>query len=174
MVRTDADIEPGDSGGPLVNSAGRVVGMDTAASTGSGQLGTAAAVATTAFAIPITRAVTIAEQIEAGQSSATVHIGATAFLGVSVASSQAGGSAFGQSGAGVTIEGVVQGTGAAAAGLAAGDTITSVGGHQISSAQNLQRVIEGYHPGDKVSVGWTDGLGQSHTTTVTLTTGPAG
>ena len=35
MIETNAPIEPGDSGGSLVNSAGQVVGMDTAASTSS-------------------------------------------------------------------------------------------------------------------------------------------
>src|SRR5580700_9311530 len=36
MIETNADIQPGDSGGPLVNASGQVIGMDTAASTGSG------------------------------------------------------------------------------------------------------------------------------------------
>jgi hypothetical protein len=35
-------------------------------------------------------------------------------------------------------------------------------------------VIEGYHPGGSVSVSWTDQLGQTHTGTLVLTTGPAG
>jgi len=34
-------------------------------------------------------------------------------------------------------------------------------------------VISQYHPGDKVSVSWTDGYGQSHTSTITLANGPA-
>jgi hypothetical protein len=33
--------------------------------------------------------------------------------------------------------------------------------------------MQGYHPGDKVTVSWTDQAGQQHTATVTLTTGPA-
>jgi S1-C subfamily serine protease len=174
MIRTNADIEPGDSGGPLVNAAGKVIGMDTAASTSNGTgPGTTAAMATTAFAIPINRAMSIADQIEAGKSSSTVHIGATAFLGVSV-SSQSGQGGFGQPSAGATIQGVLRGTPAAQAGLAAGDTITSVGGHGVAAASDLQGVIERYHPGDKVSVSWTDQFGQSHTATVTLVSGPAG
>jgi S1-C subfamily serine protease len=168
MIRTNANIEPGDSGGPLVNTTGQVIGMDTAASTASpGQVGTTAATATTAFSIPINRAMSIADQIEAGTSSATVHIGATAFLGVEVASSSAAYSS------GVAIEGVLPGTAAAAAGLSQGGTIVSVGGHLVNSPAGLQSVMQQYHPGDKVKVTWTDQYGQQQTSTVTLTAGPA-
>jgi S1-C subfamily serine protease len=172
MIRTNANIQPGDSGGPLLNSKGEVIGMDTAASTAGSGFGTTAAVTTSAFSIPINRALSIADQIEAGKASATVHIGATAFLGVEVASaSQAG---VGQTGSGVTIAGALNGTAAAAAGLGSGDTILSVGGHSIASGSALQTVIAGYHPGDKVALTWSDAVGQTHAATVTLTAGPTG
>jgi S1-C subfamily serine protease len=175
MIRTDANIEPGDSGGPLVNSTGQVIGMDTAASTSSSTgYGTTSAETTTAFSIPISRALAIAQQIESGRSSATVHIGATAFLGVQVMSSQDSGVPSGQGSGGVQIEGVVQGTAADRAGLGDGDTIISVGGHQISSDSDLQKVIEQYHPGDRVRVEWANQLGQTTTARVTLTAGPVG
>jgi S1-C subfamily serine protease len=172
MIQTNANIEPGDSGGPLLNSSGQVIGMDTAASSNSGQTGTTSAVSTTAFAIPISKAITIADQIEAGQASSTVHIGSTAFLGVAIASQSSGG--FGQVSSGVPVEGAISGTPAAQLGLASGDSIQSVGGHQISSQTDLQTVIEQYHPGDKVTITWTDQLGQSHSGTATLIAGPAG
>ena len=58
MIQTNADIQPGDSGGPLLNEQGQVIGMDTAASTGnSGGFGTTASMTTTAFSIPINRAI---------------------------------------------------------------------------------------------------------------------
>lgn len=175
MIRTDANIEPGDSGGPLVSSTGQVIGMDTAASTSSSTgYGTTSAETTTAFSIPISRAIAIVQQIESGRGSATVHIGATAFFGVEVTSSQASGGALGQAGSGVAVAGVVPGTTAARAGLSDGDTIISVGGHQISSDSDLQKVIEQYHPGDKVSVEWANQLGQTQTARVTLTAGPVG
>jgi S1-C subfamily serine protease len=174
MIRTNADIEPGDSGGPLLNSAGQVIGMDTAASTSNSTgYGTTAQNTTTAFSIPINKAMALARQIEAGTASGNVHIGPTAFLGVQV-TSQSQQSGFGQSQSGVTIVGGVQGTAASQAGLTYGDTIVSVGGHAVTSAADLQKVIESYHPGDKVSIGWTDTSGQSHTQTVTLTQGPTG
>jgi S1-C subfamily serine protease len=172
VIQTNANIQPGDSGGPLLNTSGQVIGMNTAAST-SGQtpFGTTAAQTTTAFSIPINRAVAVADQIEAGKSSATVHIGATPFLGVQVASAATG---FGQAGSGLTVEGVVQGAAASNAGIAAGDTIVSIGGQRVTSQSGLQAAIESHHPGDKVSVTWTDQDGQSHHATVTLTAGPTG
>ena len=172
MVQTDADIQPGDSGGPLVNSAGEVVGMDTAASSNnSTQVNTAASVKTIAFSIPINKALTIAKQIEAGKSSATVHIGATGFLGVASNPSSSG---FGQTESGVAVAGVVPGTPAAQSGLAQGDTIISVNGHQVSSPSDLQKLVQQHHPGDKLRVTWMDQFGHSHTAVLTLIPGPAG
>jgi S1-C subfamily serine protease len=175
MIQTDANIQPGDSGGPLVNSSGQIVGMDTAASSSnSGGFGTTADQTTQAFSIPIDEAISLAHQIEAGKSSDTVHIGPTAFLGVEVDGSGTSGNGLGQATSGVEIAGVVNSTAAAKAGLSEGDVITSVGGHQITSDSNLQTVIEEYHPGDKVTIGWTGQFGQGQTKTVTLTAGPTG
>ncbi|HKA97431.1 MAG TPA: trypsin-like peptidase domain-containing protein, partial [Streptosporangiaceae bacterium] len=90
MIAHNSDIQPGDSGGPLVNTNGEVIGMNTAGSTSPSTVGDQSGQAQTrtqAFAIPITRASTIADQIEAGTPSSTVHIGGTAFLGVQTSSS---------------------------------------------------------------------------------------
>src|SRR5262249_28300168 len=94
MIGHNAPIQPGDSGGPLVNTEGEVIGMTTAASaspdSGSPSQSGQAQTASQAFAIPIARASSIASQIEAGTPSSTVHIGATAFLGVETSPSGAG------------------------------------------------------------------------------------
>jgi len=84
LIETNADIQPGDSGGSLVNSYGQVIGMDTAASSSSqsGDPSQSQSTQEQAFAIPIDTAVSIAKQIEAGDASSTIHIGATAFLGL--------------------------------------------------------------------------------------------
>src|SRR5262249_61920267 len=85
-------------------------------------------------------------------------------------SGNAGGST---SGSGVAISGVVSGSAAAGAGLAAGDQITSVAGHTVTSASDIQSVLGNYHPGDKISISWTDQSGQSPTPTLTPSAGPA-
>ena len=79
----------------------------------------------------------------------------------------------GTTGSGVTIAGVVPGSAAAQAGLAAGDQITSVAGQTVTSASDIQSALGNQHPGDKISISWTDQFGQSQTATVTLTGGPA-
>ena len=237
MISHNAPIQPGDSGGALANTEGEVIGMNTAASdsssSGSPSQSSQAQTATQAFAIPITRASSIAGQIEAGTPSSTVHIGATAFLGVETSPSGtgsfggnfpgfggsggnipgfggsggnipgfggnggdipgfggsfpgfggdiggyiggSGGSTGGgsTSGSGVAISGVVPGSAAAQAGLTAGDQITSVAGHTVTSSSEIQSVLGNYHPGNKISISWTDQSGQSHTATVTLSAGPA-
>ena len=86
LIETNAPIQPGDSGGSLVNSYGQVIGMDTAAGSSDQPQGQSST-ATQAYAIPINEAVSIAQQIESGTTTADVHIGATAFLGLEIGSS---------------------------------------------------------------------------------------
>jgi S1-C subfamily serine protease len=203
LIETNADIQPGDSGGALVNSYGQVIGMNTAASSGAQFQSESGQSAVQAYAIPIDNAETIAHQIVAGQGSSTVHIGATAFLGIESGGSGSGsgsgdsggfggfggfgdGSGFGGFGqgdgsgsnggsasSGVTISGTLSGSPAASAGLTEGDTITSVAGQSVSSATDISQILVKYHPGDKISISWVDQSGQSQTATVTLASGPA-
>src|ERR1700733_6243123 len=181
LIETNAPIQPGDSGGSLVNSYGQVIGMDTAAGSNY-QLQGQSSSATQAYAIPIDEAVSIAKQIEAGTTSADVHIGATAFLGLEIGSSSSGsgngfggfGGQSGQSGTnGVTIAGTVSGSPAASAGITEGDTITAIGGQSVTSPEDVAHTLVKYHPGNSISVSWTDTSGQSHTSTLTLASGPA-
>lgn len=174
LVHHDAAIQPGDSGGPLVDTAGQVVGMNTAASPAFQFESGPARARTQAFAIPVSQANAIAGQIEAGRSSATAHIGATGFLGVDIM--PAGGVAPGgvAAGDGAAVAGVVPGSPAAGAGLTAGDMIVSVDGHAVLSPSGLQSALESRHPGDTVTVGWTDPSGQTLSASVALVAGPAG
>ena len=174
LIQVNAAIVAGDSGGPLVDTAGEVVGMNAAASSNN-----RTSAAAQGFAIPINTALAIADQIESGQGSATVHVGSTAFLGVLVATGneQAYGGRFGgdrsaTAAAGATIAGVVPGGTAATAGIVAGDTITSVGGHSVGSASSLTTLMQRYHAGDRVKVTWVDAVGRSHSATAALTSGP--
>jgi len=207
LIETNAPIQPGDSGGSLVNSYGQVIGMDTAASS-SDQADGQSSTATQAYAIPINEAVSIAQQIEAGTTTADIHIGATAFLGVELQGSSSSGSSsggfggFGGSGSGsngfggfggfggsdgsgsfggqnsqgsttgVAVAGTLSGSPAANAGLAAGDTITAIGGQSVSSAEDIAHALVKYHPGNSVSVTWVDQSGQTQTANLTLASGP--
>ncbi len=168
LIRTNAGIEPGDSGGPLIDTHGQVIGVNTAASATSGnQL--SSATTTQAFTIPINDALSIARRIDAGTGSATTHIGATAFLGIATTP------AAGVPGlpGGAAVAGVQPGSAAAAAGLTADDEITSIGGHPVTSPSAIRSVLGQYHPGDKISLTWTDQAARSHSATVVLHTGPA-
>jgi S1-C subfamily serine protease len=159
----------GGNGGFGSGGFGGNSGFGGSGSSGSGSSGSSSSAsgsATQGYAIPINTALSIAKQIEAGQGSSTVHIGATAFLGLEIASS-------GQAGTqGVGLAGTQSGTPAAAAGLGQGDTVTALDGKSVSTGTDIQDILVGHHPGDKVSIAWTDAYGQSHTATLTLGTGP--
>jgi S1-C subfamily serine protease len=150
----------GEFGGSGSSGSGSS-GSGNTGSSGSGQAST-----TQGYAIPIDTALSVAAQIEAGHASSTVHIGATAFLGLEIASSDQQGSS------GVALAGAASGTPAANAGLGEGDVVTSLNGQSVNSGTDIQNILVGLHPGDQVSIGWTDASGQSHTATVTLASGP--
>lgn len=164
LIQTNAPIQPGDSGGPLVDQSARVIGIDTAASVGR----RFSAGAAQGFAIPIGHALSIAQQIESGQASATVHIGLPGFLGVSIAPASATSTV-----SGAVISAVIAGRPAASAGLHAGDVITAIDGQIVDSAKRLSALTHAHKPGDKVVVTWSDAAGTTHTASVTLATGPA-
>ena len=160
LIETNAALQPGDSGGPLVTADGKVVGMDTAASANY-RFQAANGVS---FAIPLNTALSVAKQIESGTAPNGGTIGNGAFLGVSVDRTLTGGA---------VVAAVPAGTPARAAGIVAGDIITSVDSKTINSAADLTSALAGHKPGDRVTVGWDDAVGQHHTAVVALAAAPA-
>jgi putative serine protease PepD len=153
-IQTDAPINPGNSGGPLVDAQGRVIGINSAIaslSSGTGQSGNIGV----GFAIPVDEAQRVAQQLLKGQT--VTH----AVLGVS-ASDVTGG--------GARVEAVTASSGAAKAGLKAGDVITKVDDTTVSDATELTAAIRAHSAGDKVQLTYTRN-GSSHTTTATLGSG---
>jgi S1-C subfamily serine protease len=181
LIEVDADVVSGDSGGPLLDADGEVVGMTTAASSGSATV--------VGYAIPIEDALAIVQKIRNGDESGGVTLGYPAFLGValsSTTSTPSTSSGYGSSTrpgsssplrgtttSGATIAGVYDGTPAASAGLAAGDTITAVDGTAVSSGTALSTLLGAHDPGDSVTLTWTDTAGTSRSASVTLAQGPA-
>jgi S1-C subfamily serine protease len=78
MIETNANIVAGDSGGPLANTAGQVIGMDTAGN----DVSTPGQQSAAGFAIPIQTATAVASQISAGHASSTIVVGYPPFIGI--------------------------------------------------------------------------------------------
>jgi putative serine protease PepD len=159
-IQTDAAINPGNSGGPLVNLSGEVVGIDAAIQTATnatsggepGSIGLG-------FAIPIDEVLPIVQQMIKGETPTHARLG----IGVENASTGAGA----QITDGAKVSQVNNGSAAANAGLRAGDVITKIDDHLITSSDGLVAIIRSYRPGDKVTVTYQRG-GDTHTVRVTL------
>lgn len=150
LIQTDAAINPGNSGGALVNSAGEVVGINSAGIPDAQNVG---------FAIAIDKIKPIIEQIKAGKTGAGGTTGtAVAFLGVSTKDTANG----------LTVTGVTAGSGAANAGLSTGDVITGVNGKDVSASSDLGTVLRALKPGDSVRI---DVIRNGATRTVTAQLG---
>ena len=161
LIQTNAPLQPGDSGGPML-AGGHVIGVDAAAGGfGNGER--------EGFAIPINTAMSIAGQIQAGQRSATVHIGPTAFLGVLLDRSSGFG---GQDTPGALVRDVVPGSAADRAGLGQGDVITALGGRAVTSPTGLQKIVLQASPGKPVRLDWVDTYGYSNGATIRPAAGP--
>lgn len=177
MIQVAADVQPGDSGGPLVNTAGQVIGVDTAGSAGSRWQSSGG----DGLAIPINDAIAISKQIQTGTASATIHIGATGVLGVLVQDPTAQAAPghrsrlwrrYGSVTSGALVAGVMPSSPAEQSGLTAGDTIVSLDAATVDSPAALTTLLTGHHPGDVLRLAWVDVSGQQHTATVVLATGP--
>lgn len=127
VIQTDAALNPGNSGGVLADSAGRMIGVNTAvAGIGLG------------LAVPI-NASTL-EIVEALKSSGRVR---RAWLGVAGVKVQLSPEAAAKVGApqGIRIASVVPGSPAAEAGARAGDIVISLDGIPVSDPTGLQRLM---------------------------------
>jgi S1-C subfamily serine protease len=158
-IQTSAAINPGNSGGALVDLAGRVVGIPTLAAVDQ-QMGGGAAPGI-GFAIPSNIVKDIAGQLIKSGRVANSH---RAALGVQV-STVAGPD--GQP-TGVRLVQVAPGSGAAKAGLQAGDVITAVNGTATPDTETLSTVLAGLQPGQTVPVEVTRASGGTATVQVTL------
>ena len=167
LIETSAALQPGDSGGALVSTAGKVIGMNTAGSNGF-RLNSRSG---SGFAVPINQALRIARAIEARRSSATIHVGPTAFLGVDVEQNPVTGGS--TSTVGLLVTATIPGTPATAAGLQAGDIITSFNNTPVTSPAALTDLLVTMAPGTVALIGWLSPIGTTVTASVTLATGPA-
>ncbi|HVV23177.1 MAG TPA: trypsin-like peptidase domain-containing protein [Pseudonocardiaceae bacterium] len=154
-IQTDAAINPGNSGGALVDASGALVGINSAiqtfASSDSGEGGNIGL----GFAIPIDQASRIAQSlIRTGQVK---H----ATFGANTRSVSANTSE------GAQVENITTGGAAAAAGIKAGDVITSFDGRPIGSSTELQVAVLDHQPGQTVTVKFAR-QGQEHSVRVTL------
>ena len=132
-VQTDAPINPGNSGGALVDRTGRVIGINDAILSGGGDN------AGIGFAIPIDTAFQVAEALEEGE---TPTIG---FLGVEPTDGTG-------SQPGALVTGVVEGSGAAAAGIQDGDLIVRYNSEPVESAADLVATIRATQPGTTATI----------------------
>lgn len=160
-IQTDAAINPGNSGGPLVNSAGAVIGVNSAIATlGSSFLSSPSGSIGLGFAIPINQARKTAEQlIKTGKATYPV-------VGISVDMQYAG------DGAKIadTANAIVPGGPASKAGLRAGDLITKFNGRTITTPEELIVSIRSQNVGDKVEIEYIRS-GKTLKATLTLTAG---
>jgi S1-C subfamily serine protease len=162
LIETTTPLRSGDSGGPLL-VGGRVIGIDSAASGGFSFRGSAQG-----YAIPINRALKIAGQIEARRSSATVHVGPTAFLGVALRRVGDGDEEL----SGAIVDDVVSGSPADRAGIGTDDVITSFAGKRVSSPASLRKLVLQASPGKTVRVTWVDPSAGRRSAAVRLVAGP--
>lgn len=134
FIQTDASINPGNSGGALINSAGHLIGINSAIiSKSGGNVGIG-------LSIPSNMVTSIAtELINKGKYS-------RAYLGVVISDISAEMSSFYNDNFGALITSIEDNSPASKAGLKRGDLIISVNGKKIESASELKNNIGSHSP----------------------------
>jgi S1-C subfamily serine protease len=157
VIQTDAAINPGNSGGPLLDSAGRLIGVNTAIYSPSG------ASAGIGFAVPVDTVGRIVPELIAYGQVVRPRIGIEMDDNLSAAVTRRLGVA------GVLIRGVSRGSGAEQAGLRGtqvgrdgsivpGDVILEIEGRPVRNANELFGRLGNHRPGDTVTLTiWRDG-----------------
>ncbi|MEH1849684.1 MAG: HhoA/HhoB/HtrA family serine endopeptidase [Nostoc sp.] len=147
FIQTDAAINPGNSGGPLLNGQGEVIGINTAIRPDAMGIG---------FAIPIDKAKAIAAQLQHGGKVAHPYLGVQMVTLTPDLAKQNNTDPNSPIQIpeinGVFVMRVVPNSPAASAGIRRGDVILQVDGKAITSAEQLQNVVEDSRLGQVLQV----------------------
>jgi putative serine protease PepD len=166
-LQTDAAINPGNSGGALVNCSGDLIGVPTAgASVPTADGGSSAGSVGLGFAIPVSIAQTISNELIANGRATHSYFGVQTLPIPADAAAQAGLKG------GLFVAGVVPGGPAAKAGLQQGDVITEIDGQTATTNVQLQELTLTKAPGDTVTIGYARDGATGKKATVTLGTQP--
>ena len=142
FIQTDAAINPGNSGGALSASDGRLIGINTAIYSGNGgSVGIG-------FAIPSNMARNVVASILKEGRAVRPWLGAT---GKSVTADLAKSLALPRP-TGVVLDRVIPASPAAKAGLAVGDIILNVNGHELSDVEEMRYLFATLPVGGKASL----------------------
>lgn len=150
LIQTDAAINPGNSGGPLLDSAGRLIGVNTAIYSPSG------ASAGVGFAVPVDTVNRVVPELINHGSYAPPVLGIESDDALSRAIARQ----FGVEGVAV-LRGAAPFRGARLGPrnvVVPGDVILAVGGKPVKSSSELAAVLDDYQVGDEVTLDlWREG-----------------
>ncbi|MBO5303750.1 MAG: trypsin-like peptidase domain-containing protein [Lachnospiraceae bacterium] len=142
LLQTDAAINPGNSGGALLNLKGEVIGINSVKYSETSVEGMG-------YAIPADTAIPIIKQLITRE---VVNGMDSAYLGISGVDVTQSVSETYNMPQGVYVAQVVEGSGAAQAGLVQGDIITRFDGRNITSMEEIQSLLQYLSAGDTVEV----------------------
>jgi S1-C subfamily serine protease len=147
FIQTDAAINPGNSGGPLVNAQGEVIGINTAIRADAMGIG---------FAIPINKAKAIKDQLARGEKIAHPYLGVqmtTLTPELARQNNDDPNAVFNvPEVTGVIVVRVLPDTPAAKAGIRRGDVITQINEQAVTTAEQLQGIVENSKLGQTLQV----------------------
>jgi putative serine protease PepD len=165
-IQTDAAINPGNSGGALTDCSGNLIGVPSAgASVPNGSGGSSSGDVGLGFAIPVSTAESVSNEIIATGHVTHSYLGLQAAQIPPAAAQQAGTSE------GLYVVAVVAGSPASAAGLRRGDIITEINGETANDPNQLTAVTLTEKPGETATITY-ERNGQAATAKVTLGTAP--
>ena len=150
VIQTDAAINGGNSGGALLNMNGEVIGINVAKLSSSSS--SSASIEGMGYAIPISQAKDIIEELSNKETRLPVADEERGYLGVKIITSDQSTSQYYNIPEGAYVREVYDNSPAAEAGLAVGDVIVAVNGEDVDSADELTEILQTYAAGEKVTL----------------------
>lgn len=145
LIQTDAAINPGNSGGALLNMNGEVIGINAAKFSSSMVEGMG-------YAIPISEAKPIMDELINRQTREKVGIGEESYLGISGVDVTEEVAQTYSMPIGIYVAQALEGTAAKEAGIQKGDIITEFDGQKIGTMAELQETLAYYSAGTTVDI----------------------